>query len=224
MGMKTPKSLRDPAIRDLRLAALDEPHVARLRKFVVRLRKEARTKVPDFDPHDGGVDAECLLLLETPGRKGAHATGFVSRDNPDPTAKNLTNLCREARLDRTRTVIWNVVPWYIGGRQHNRTSTNKEIADASRHLRALLALLPHLRAVVLMGKQAQRSASILSDIQSSPRLFWCPHPSGRSLNARRKLRVEIRRCLRLVTKYLDACANKVANPSLKRTSRKRAAA
>jgi len=214
--MMTPKSLADPATHAARLAAMVEPHVAALRAFVDQLRTEAPTNVPDFDPLDGGVNAECLFLLETPGRRGADATGFVSRDNADPTARNLDNLCQEAGLDRTRTVIWNVVPWYIGDSQRNRASTSKEIADCSPHLRAFLVQLPHLRAVVLFGKQAQRTANILDDLPRSPQVFQCPHPSGRSLNARPELRDEIRRCLLLVTEYLDTCAKTLGSPALKR--------
>lgn len=204
--MTTPKSLADSSIHAARLAAMAESHVTALRTFVDQLRSEATTNVPDFDPLDGGVDAECLFLLETPGRRGADATGFVSRDNADPTARNLTELCQKAGLDRTRTVIWNVVPWYIGDSQRNRTSTSKEIADCSPHLRALLVQLPLLRAVVLFGKQAQRAANVLGDLPSSLRVFQCPHPSGRSLNARPELRDEIRRCLLSVTEHLGACA------------------
>jgi uracil-DNA glycosylase len=220
--MTTPKSLADSATHAARLAAMVEPHVAALRAFVDQLRSEAPTNVPDFDPLDGGVNAECLFLLETPGRRGADATGFVSRDNADPTARNLANLCQEAGLDRARTVIWNVVPWYIGDSQRNRASTNKEIADCSPHLRALLVQLPHLRAVVLFGKRAQRTANIFGDLPSSPQVFQCPHPSGRSLNARPELRDEIRRCLLSVTEYLDACAKTVANLTVKRDGREAA--
>ena len=220
--MTTPKSLADSATHAARLAALFEPHVAALRAFVDQLRSKAPTNVPDFDPLDGGVNAECLFLLETPGRRGADATGFVSRDNADPTARNLANLCQEAGLDRARTVIWNVVPWYIGDSQRNRASTSKEIADCSPHLRALLVQLPHLRAVVLFGKQAQRTANIFGDLPSSPQVFQCPHPSGRSLNARPELRDEIRCCLLSVTEYLDACAKTVANLTVKRDGREAA--
>ena len=70
-------------------------------------------KIPQFDPLDGGIDAECLFLLEAPGPKAVNS-GFVSRNNPDETAKNFFELNVGAGLERSKTITWNVVPWYVG--------------------------------------------------------------------------------------------------------------
>jgi hypothetical protein len=48
--------------------------------------------VPDFDPLDGGVNAQVLFLLEKPGPMAAEdgkraGSGFISRDNDDGTAE-----------------------------------------------------------------------------------------------------------------------------------------
>ncbi len=82
--------------------------------------KSLKTPVPHFDPLDGGINARVLFLLEAPGAK-AVASGFVSRNNPDETARNFFDLNMAAGIARRDTVCWNVVPWYIG------TGTKREM-------------------------------------------------------------------------------------------------
>ena len=110
-----PKTLASEAERVTRSALLSQSHVEDLTHLVARMRaaKGAGYRIPDIDPLDGGAHAEVLFLLEAPGPK-AVASGFISRNNPDETAKNFFLLNAEAGIDRRRTVIWNVVPWYIG--------------------------------------------------------------------------------------------------------------
>jgi hypothetical protein len=59
-----------------------------LTALVETIRSETgrRENVPHFDPADGGSKARCLSLLEAPSRN-AVGSGFVSRNNPDDTAK-----------------------------------------------------------------------------------------------------------------------------------------
>jgi hypothetical protein len=84
-----PKLLGDPTARLTRAAQLGEPVVAPLTAFVIALRAEAGPSKPvaDFDPWDGGIYAEVLYLLEAPG-PNAVLYGFISRNNPDESAKN----------------------------------------------------------------------------------------------------------------------------------------
>ena len=75
-----PLCLRDPAQCDLRRSKLGTRRMWRLKKFVASLRKSiGNDDIPDFDPLDGGVHAECLFLLETPGKQAVR-TGFISRN------------------------------------------------------------------------------------------------------------------------------------------------
>ena len=113
--MDAPKSLGITAVRGARVSALELPHVEPLSAFVRNLRAKMGPSytVPYFDPADGGVQADCLFLLEAPGPK-AVKSGFVSRNNPDETAKNFFLLNLEAGIDRERTIVWNIVPWYLG--------------------------------------------------------------------------------------------------------------
>jgi uracil-DNA glycosylase len=91
------KLLRDPMARTARQAELYEPHIAPLTEFVEKLRAEVGShgSIPYFDPWDSGIDAEILFLLEAPGAR-ALFTGFISRNNPDETAKNFFELNRDA--------------------------------------------------------------------------------------------------------------------------------
>lgn len=150
-----PKSLGLLSARLSRLASIDAPHVSPLTDFVRSLREEMGSEcgIPHFDPLDGGVQADCLFLLEAPGPK-AVASGFVSRNNPDETAKNFLELSVAAGLDRTRTVLWNVVPWYIGTGTKIRPATVRDRGTAGPALVKLIGLLPQLHSVVLVGRKA----------------------------------------------------------------------
>lgn len=173
-----PKSLADPRVREMRLAALASPHVAPLAAFAASIRATAGATavVPDFDPWDGGIDAECLFLLEAPGPR-AVKSGFVSRNNPDETAKNWFELQREAGLARERTALWNVVPWYIGSGQRIRPAETTDIRAGLPYVQELLGLLPRLRAVALVGRKAQRAECVVRQVSRDVRVFALPYPS-----------------------------------------------
>ncbi len=144
--------------------------------FAERLRAFAPAGVPDFDPLDGGTNAECLFLLEAPGRK-AVGSGFISRNNPDETASNFFAVNAEAGLARSRTVTWNAVPWYIGDGKRIRAATGSDLRTAEPHLEELLGLLPKLRVIVLVGRKAQRSSAAVAKLAPSVVVLTCPHPS-----------------------------------------------
>ncbi len=200
----SPKLLSDPAARAARHAQLVEPHVARLTAYVVALRNEAGpdAAIPDFDPWDGGAMAELLYLLEAPGAK-AVLSGFISRNNPDETAKNFFELNRAAGIPRKRTVTWNIVPWYIGTDARIRAAGRSDIKAGLPALTRLLALLPKLKAVVLVGLKAERAASLVSQLRPEVRVFRSPHPSPLFINNARGNRDRILSVLREAAACLD---------------------
>ena len=177
------KLLGNPLALQERLRQIDEPHVAPLTKFVRALRSEmgGDAQIPNFDPWDGGIEAEVLFLLEAPGSK-ARDSGFVSRNNPDETAKNLHELAREAGIDRKRSVVWNVVPWYIGSERKIRAANAMDVSAGMGSLDRLLDLLPLLRVVVLFGKKAQRAEAHIRSIRPGIKVSNCPHPSPLFVN------------------------------------------
>jgi uracil-DNA glycosylase len=183
MSDDRPKCLGDHDIRARRSAKLSEPHVAPLASFVSELRKEVGLlgQVPDFDPLDGGIHAECLFLLEAPGAN-AVSSGFISRNNPDETAKNFFELNAEAGIPRSKTVTWNIVPWYIGNETRIRAASSNDIAQGLPSFEKLLALLPKLRVIVLVGRKAERAKSVIERIRPDLAIRISPHPSPLFVN------------------------------------------
>lgn len=177
-----PKLLRNRTAVEDRLAQIQEPHVKQLTAYVEALRSEVGCPfIPYFDPWDGGINSECLFLLEAPGRN-AVASGFISRNNNDETAKNFFHLNREAGLPRERSILWNIIPWYIGTETKIRPAVKKDIADGVPHLLSLLTLLPKLRAVVLLGHNAEQAEYHFSSMKPEVRIFRSPHPSPLYVN------------------------------------------
>ncbi|MFZ2452035.1 MAG: uracil-DNA glycosylase [Methylovulum miyakonense] len=178
-----PKLLGESEALKARLKQLDEFHVAPLTAFVRTLRDKmgSEASIPYFDPWDGGIEAEVLFLLEAPGSK-ARNSGFVSRNNPDETAKNFFELTSEAGIDRKCTIVWNTVPWYIGSDSKIRPANSADIASGIESLAELLALLPRIRSIVLMGRKAQKAKEHIKQVSPSLIIHTCPHPSPLFVN------------------------------------------
>lgn len=157
--------------------------------------------VPFFDPCDGGIEARALFLLEAPGRR-AKGSGFVSRNNPDETAKNTFELQREAGLPRRSVVLWNIVPWYVGSGGKIRGVSWSDIKQAQGYLDRLLGLLPGLEAIVLVGRKAQGARARIE--QHGVRVFESPHPSPIALGTRRETRGEILKSWSEVATFINA--------------------
>jgi len=211
------KSLNTVEAVAARHRELNAAHMQPLVAHVQRLREIAPAGVPDFDPSDGGIYAECLFLLEAPGRK-AVGSGFVSRNNPDETARNFFAANAEAGLPRSRTVTWNAIPWYIGDGQRIRASGGSDLRAAEQHLAQLLVLLPRLRVVVLIGRKAQRYSKAVTILAPSVLVLVCPHPSPLSFNGRPERRAEMQACLSQVVATLGKSFEASSNPSIEATS------
>jgi hypothetical protein len=177
--MNSPYALKSQAERNRRKAMLSKPHMAPLEAFTERLRsaRGSSEAIPSFDPLDGGCQARVLFLLEAPGPK-ARDSGFISRNNPDPTAKNMLQLLEEAGIPRRDTVLWNIVPWYLGDSTRIRAARGSDVAEGLECLHELLDLLPNLEEVVLVGLKAQRIEDWLHD-DTKLRVSKTFHPSNR---------------------------------------------
>lgn len=197
-----PKSLRDEAAREERKQMLGREHMKPLTDFVERIREERgrKVQVPDFDPLDGGIIAECLFVLEAPGPKAVE-TGFISRNNPDETAKNFFEFNQEAGIPREKTITWNIVPWYIGSKGKIRGAKSGDIEPGLGYLLELIALLKKLRIIVLIGRKAQRVKDDLSK-NGTHAIIECYHPSPMFINRDKSNKGKIIDALRLVAKEL----------------------
>jgi uracil-DNA glycosylase len=169
--------LTGPGAVEARRAALAAPHMRPLAAFAATLRESTGAAVPDADPADAGTRARCLLLLETPG-PAILRTGFVSCDNPTPTAGNLRRFLREAGLPREALLVWNAVPFVIHAPgAKNRAPRATEVRAGHALLPGLLALLPRLRVCVLAGRAAAAAAPVLRGERPALALVEMPHPS-----------------------------------------------
>lgn len=161
---EAPRSLRDPEARQARRALLGEPHMLPLTVYVDRLRAGSPDEFPDFDPLDGGAEARMLFLLEKPGpmtsasRTGRAGSGFISRDNDDPTAEAMFDFMRKAGIPRRETALWNLIAGWNG----TRKVTAREVREGALETLRLVRLLPRLKAVVLVGKRAERAYPLLA--------------------------------------------------------------
>lgn len=144
----------------------------------IRVDRGVERDVPFFDPSDGGIHARILFLLEAPGPQAVRS-GFVSRDNPDPSARNLRQLL--APLPRHETVLWNIVPWYVGTGQRIAPVGRADLECSRPYLERLIRLLPAMVMVVMVGRSAQQATKDLAQFWSGPIVEMC-HPSNRVFN------------------------------------------
>ncbi|QHA86806.1 uracil-DNA glycosylase [Serratia rhizosphaerae] len=170
-----PRSLRSADAINAKNALLNEPHVEQLTKYVEELKiRHPGWEFPYFDPHDGGQDADILFLLEKPGPKtspGRGGSGFISRDNNDATAEAIFNFMNVAGIPRKRTVLWNTIPGWNG----TIKLTSAEKKEGLSELVNLLALLPNLSTIVLVGRKAEKAIPM---IEMKPvKIIVSAHPS-----------------------------------------------
>ena len=184
-----PFALKDPLEVQRRMFLLEESHQQPLWDYVeaLRLGSGPTYQIPHFDPLDGGVNARVLFLLEAPGPRVLQ-TGFIRRDNPDLTARNLGELLEGVGLARADTLLWNTVPWYIAGENGRFRAPNaQDIGQAREATQRLLGLLPRLEHIVLVGVHAQKSQPWLEALGRYT-LWAMGHPSPQNFAARPKVR------------------------------------
>lgn len=192
--MCIPRRHCDKVFLNSKLARIYEPHVAPLNRMVKRIQVE-HVGVPFFDPGDGGVNARVLFLLEAPGPM---AKDFVSCDNDDQTAENIFRLLHEAGLRRSEIVIWNVVPFYIGepDRARLRAARMTDLDAGWPWVKELLAMLPSVDTVVLLGRPAQRAEAMIRKLRPDVCISPGWHPSPRCLNRISTRRQELLKVLK----------------------------
>lgn len=199
----TRDALADEREIGCRRAALARPHMVPLVAFVEALRERHPARaIPDADPADGGVRARVLLLLEAPGPQSV-ATGFVSRDSPNGTARNLRALLIESGIPREAMLLWNVVPWYVGNGRRIRPVTKVDIDEAIGSLESLLGLLPRLERIVLVGRKAQAVEARLRERRPDLELHFTWHPSPQVFNISPAKKAEARSTFAILGNAFD---------------------
>jgi len=173
-----PYALKSEEERARRLAMLDQAHIAPLVSHINEIENDRGPdcQIPFFDPCDGGIQAKALFLLESADNK-AIASGFVSRNNRNQSAKNMLLLLQDAGFERNDTLLWNIVPWYLGG-----APKLHEIIDALPYLKSLIAMLADLRVVVLVGIETSNMAPHMAKFTSVP-IITSHYPSLENFNS-----------------------------------------
>lgn len=198
-----PYSLSSPVERQRRLAMLHQAHIGSLEKYLADIKAEHLEKhLPHFDTCDGGVLAKALFLLEAPGPKAVDSA-FISRNNPDPTAQNMCRLLREASIARKDTLLWNIVPWYVGDGSRIRAVNKDDIQQASSYLKDLLGLLPNLKVLALVGQKSQSAKSQIQQLTDLP-IAPTHHPSARVFNVWPHKKEEMREQLLHISDLINA--------------------
>lgn len=178
---------------------LRAPHVAALNAVADSVADAEGLQhglVPYVDPQLGGVDARVLVLLDNPSTKAEAGTGsgLLSLENDDRSAKNCATFYNDVELGPELFVHWNAAPAPIAG-EKNGASSPAERERGAGWLREIVALLPNLEVVLLMGDHArdgwQRAGLDLPNVHVPEDV---PHPSQRGLN-NRDGRTRLRRAL-----------------------------
>jgi uracil-DNA glycosylase len=181
------RTLGDKLVNTARLARLQEPQVAPLSAFVKRIRRTDNPHepywAPYFDPKSGGIGAQVLLLMESPGPQ-VSKTELVSLDNPDGTAENLSCLLKLAGLSRDRILMWNSFPWQLSAERVVVPDEN-HLTEAASATLELISMLPQLKVVVLIGSRAAQGWTHVAPLLDPlPTVLRCPHPSPVNLTPR----------------------------------------
>ena len=148
----------------------------------IRSEQGPGREVPGLDPSNGNENARILLVMEAPGPR-AIASGFVSLDNDDLSAKNLRMQLEQANISRTELALWNVVPWYLGNSEKTkiRSARSSDVSKCLAYLTAVVGSLKKLEFIVLVGSAARRAHVHLSH-ETNVRILSCHHPSPRVQN------------------------------------------
>ncbi|WP_262271832.1 uracil-DNA glycosylase [Microvirga yunnanensis] len=126
-------------------------------------------RVPHVDPNDGGINARLLVLLESPVPQ-AVVSDFISRDSPDPSARNMGVALNQAGLARQDVLPWNVVPYCVSTEEKNRNATAADIRSAVAETQAWINALPSLQVVIFCGHKAQQASRRLQ-LPSGVKMF-----------------------------------------------------
>ena len=176
-----PRRHADPAFLAAKQARWFEPHIAPVNHLVSEIASTTGLAVPYVDPDSGGVNTRVLLLLEGPSGGAAHRSNMISIDNDGGTAANLWRAHQAVGLSREHTMIWNAVPWFLGGYGRIDGPKEVELTEGRSWLVRLLERLPLLEVVIALGRVPEKSLRPLrSDLQArGVIIFPAPHPSQR---------------------------------------------
>lgn len=149
--------------------------------------------VPEMDPFGGRTRARLLVLMQSPAAVtvAQGAAAVCGEDSPSRAVQLFVGCRKEAGLDRTDYLRWNVIPWAIPAAGAVR---KRDLDEARPALHDLLTVLADIEAVVTLGSAAlegyMRYATLHPDPVVRP-VLAAPHPSPANGAHRTEQRVRI---------------------------------
>jgi hypothetical protein len=151
--------MADVAFRDAQLAQVFDPRVRVVNELcdALSLEKPGVT-VPYVAPHYNAANATILSLSSNPGPRagGDGGSGFLSRENDDPTAERMSQVFATVGLSDEHVLPWNAYPWYVHQAYPNGLPAGL-LNEGLDPLKRLLELHPQIRTVVAHGGDAKRA-------------------------------------------------------------------
>lgn len=159
---------------------------------IARKRRLESAGMPCVAPDHGGTNAPVLTVLERPNVTAGESTGLLSVCNPDPLSARQRELMDATGLSMEDITPWNAIPWFTA--EGELTVTRGAIV-----LTEVVKVMPNLRAVLLMGKEAKKAWQLVVENLGSEAnvftVFCCPVPGSWGWNNPAK-RNEIQRAWR----------------------------
>jgi len=106
-----------PRVLEARRAQTHQGKIGQLNRWVDELRITTNEQIPYFDPAAARDGARVLILFQDPSQEAEAGSGFISRHNNDPTARNAYLAADKAGLTYDYSLHWNVVPWWVNNPQ-----------------------------------------------------------------------------------------------------------
>jgi transcription elongation GreA/GreB family factor/uracil-DNA glycosylase len=151
---REPRALSNSLTRQRRKRFIRHPHIAPINHLIDMIAEaENAPGLPYDDPLFGGVNAEMLFILKSPqadANPSLFGTRFLSLDNDDEGAENMFYAIADNNIDRSRCLAWNICPFPTIA----NNPSDAEISRAAPYTRQLIAMLPDLKVVVLLGGPA----------------------------------------------------------------------
>ncbi|MEJ2863985.1 hypothetical protein [Actinomycetospora flava] len=135
-----------------------EPHAAPLIAYADEVAATLGLNpagIPYPDPAHGGTAAEVLFVLSHPSEYAIRergGSGLLSLENNDFPSNNCFDHCRRVGLAFDRITHWNAVPQPL---PKGADPSTEDLRLGARWLPGLLDLLPKLRVVVLLSRNAE---------------------------------------------------------------------
>ena len=177
--------MSDSTFKVDQLARLNESHIAPFNKLVEELGgRDDGGRPPWIAPMYFGSESRVLCVLRDPGKRAdaAAGSGFLCIENNDETSRRQKRMMQEAGINPRDMLPWNAYPWFI-----DRAPSTIELKLGVDPLLRVLREMPRLRAVMLMGSEAQKSWQLLlrhhADMITVRGIRWVPtfHPSPNAL-------------------------------------------